>query len=111
MRKSELERQLWTIFEESREGKWIISWKRSRIGMVRMDSNKQNMKNSWCRSYVFIIALWILGSVIEENEKENKKILIWRKGLLRKYTHGVDGKSMGIHGNGYTLPISFFFFF
>ena len=63
------------------------------------------MRISWFRSYLFVIVLWILGSITIEVKEENENMFTWSKGLLKKYTQGVDEKSMDICVNEYTLPI------
>lgn len=83
-----------------------------------MYKNKQSVRVSRFRSFLFVTVTWILGSVTVE---ENKNVFSCSKELLKKYTHGVNEKSMDIQGDEHTLfillitffhsPLPFCFFF
>ena len=73
-----------------------------------MYKNKQSVRVSRFRSFLFVTVTWILGSVTVE---ENKNVFIWSKELLKKYTHVVNEKSMDIQGNEHTLFILSITFF
>ena len=74
-----------------------------------MYKNKQSVRISHFRSFLFVTVMWILGSI---TVKVNKNVFTWSKELPKKYTHRVNEKSMDIQGNEHTLFIlltTFFF--
>ena len=74
-----------------------------------MYNNKQSVRISHFRSFLFVTVMWILGGI---TVKVNKNVFTWSKELPKKYTHRVNEKSMDIQGNEHTLFIlltTFFF--
>ena len=73
-----------------------------------MYKNKQSVRISHFRSFLFVTVMWILGGI---TVKVNKNVFTWSKELPKKYTHRVNEKSMDIQGNEHTLFILLTTFF